>query len=198
MDFATRWRGAWRLLTGRGDEAVVCSFCGLGRQHVEQVIAGPGATSICNRCVFVCGEVLLEHSGDRRFARRAEGEHDITIGMELSHDELTLDTAERAALEPLLVALVASLPGSRLLGWRYMHSRDRFDLLTIEIVTTSTVAPDEFRRLANEGWRRMRDVWRDTRRTPANEATPDLIEQGAAVVAASQRYAKALVATAEG
>lgn len=194
MDFATRWRGAWRLLAGRGDGAVTCSFCGQGSRDVERVIAGPGATAICNRCIFLCNEFLLEHSGDHRFAPHAEGEHENTIGIELGHDEFTLDTAERVALEPLLLALVATLPASRLLGWRYMHGKDRFDLLTIDIVTTSGVAPDQLRERANEGWRRMRDAWLDARRKPANADTPELMEQGAAAVAASQRYAEAIAA----
>lgn len=36
-----------------------CSFCGKGQRSVEKLIAGP-AVNICNECVKICSETLLE------------------------------------------------------------------------------------------------------------------------------------------
>lgn len=159
MDIRVRVAGAWSLLTGRGVDAVVCSFCGSDRHRVEQLIAGPGATAICNRCVFLCNGILLEHSGRPGFARRADGEHVRTITIPLGHDNPLLAPVERATLEQLLLVLVATLPDSRLVGWQYAHGEDRFDLLSIEIAAPADVEVSRLQAMANEGWRRIRDAF---------------------------------------
>lgn len=158
MDIRTRIAGAWSLLTGRGVDAAVCSFCGSDRHRVEQVITGPGATAICNRCVFLCNGILLEHSGRPGYARQADGDHVRTTSLSLSHDNPLLAPVERATLEQLLLALVATLPDSRLVGWQYAHGENRFDLLTIEIAAPADVEAPRLQAMANEGWRRTRDA----------------------------------------
>jgi ATP-dependent Clp protease ATP-binding subunit ClpX len=40
-----------------------CSFCGKSKDHVQKLIAGPGAVYICNECVGLCQEIL---DGERR------------------------------------------------------------------------------------------------------------------------------------
>ncbi|WP_037083225.1 ClpX C4-type zinc finger protein [Neorhizobium vignae] len=192
MDFPTRLKGALSLLLGRGDDGTVCSFCGENRRAVEVIIAGPAATAICNRCIFVCNQVMLENSGPPGFRRHAEKGHETSIAIPLAHDEVLLGAPERIALEQMLHALVGSLPQSRLIGWSYMHSEDRFDLLTIEILTTSGMQPNEISSLAQQNWRQMRDRFVAARNVPANREEPDLIAIGAAATQAAGAYAKAV------
>ncbi|WP_117192469.1 ClpX C4-type zinc finger protein [Rhizobium terrae] len=186
MDFSTRLKGAWSLLFGRGDDGAVCSFCSQNRRAVEMIIAGPASTAICNRCVIVCTQVMLENAGPPQFRRRAEKGHEKTMSIVLGHDEVLLGAPERVALEQMLTLLAASLPQSRLIGWSYMHSEDRFDLLTVEILTTSDREPAEIGSLAQETWRRMRDRLLAARDAPANQQEPELIG-----IAASARRATA-------
>ncbi|MDR6818318.1 hypothetical protein J2X76_003495 [Neorhizobium sp. 2083] len=192
MDFPTRLKGALSLLFGRGDDEAVCSFCGENRRSVEMIIAGPAATAICNRCVIVCNQVMLEHQGPPGFRRHAEKDHEKTIAIPLAHDEVLLGAPERVALEQMLHVLVESLPQSRLIGWSYMHSQDRFDLLTVEILTTSGMAPGDIGNLAQQNWRRMRDRFIAARKIPANQEEPDLIATAAAATQAAGAYAKAV------
>ncbi len=37
-----------------------CSFCGKGEREVKQIISGPGTTCICDECVVLSYEVLIE------------------------------------------------------------------------------------------------------------------------------------------
>jgi hypothetical protein len=192
MNFPTRLKGALSLLFGRGDDGAVCSFCGENRRTVEMIIAGPAATAICNRCIFVCNQVMLENSGPPGFRRHAEKDHEKTIAIPLAHDEVLLGAPERIALEQMLHVLVASLPQSRLIGWSYMHSEDRFDLLTVEILTTSGMQPNEISSLAQQNWRQMRDRFVTARSVPANLEEPELIGTAAAATQAASAYAKAV------
>jgi hypothetical protein len=79
-----------------------------------------------------------------------------------------------------------------LIGWSYMHSEDRFDLLTIEILTTSGMPPNEISSLAQQNWRQMRDRFVAARNVPANQEEPDLIAIAAAATQAAGAYAKAV------
>lgn len=192
MDFSTRLKGAMSLVFGRGNNGTVCSFCSQNRHSVELIIAGPATSAICNRCIMVCSQVMMENSGHPDFQRHAEKDHEKTIAIQLSHDELTLGSAERTALEQMLHMLARSLPQSRLVGWSYMHSEDRFDLLTIEIVTTSDMATGEISQLAVQNWQRMRDRFLAALKLPANQAEPELIGIAAAATRAAGEYAKAV------
>ncbi|WP_245277237.1 hypothetical protein [Rhizobium sp. CF080] len=92
----------------------------------------------------------------------------------------------------MLRVLVSSLPQSRLIGWSYMHSQDRFDLLTVEILTTSGMPPNEISGLAQQNWRQMRGRFLAARNVPANQEEPDLIATAAAATHAASAYAKAV------
>ena len=37
-----------------------CSFCGKSHEKVEKLIAGPDGVHICNECVGLCGDILVE------------------------------------------------------------------------------------------------------------------------------------------
>jgi hypothetical protein len=41
----------------RGDDQVVCSFCGKAEGQVKKLVAGPGIY-ICNECVDVANEII--------------------------------------------------------------------------------------------------------------------------------------------
>lgn len=187
MDIRTRIAGAWSLLTGRGDNAVACSFCGSNRNQVEYVIAGPGSAAICNRCVFLCNGILLERSGQPGFARHADGDHVRTTMLSLSHDNPLLAPVERATLEQLLLVLVATLPDSRLVGWQYAHAENRFDLLSIEVTAPADVAPTHLQAMANEGWGRIRDAF--TAAGAANDPPSPLGPIAEAALQAARTYA---------
>lgn len=51
-----RLRAIFRMLFGRGDDAVVCSFCGDDRHSERRIIvAGPGV-AICSKCVQIASD----------------------------------------------------------------------------------------------------------------------------------------------
>ena len=46
-----------------------CSFCGKNQDQVKRLIAGPGAVYICDECVDLCREIIVEESGASTTAR---------------------------------------------------------------------------------------------------------------------------------
>ena len=46
----------------RDDDSLRCSFCGKDREDVSKLIAGPGVY-ICNHCVDLCNEIIVEEVG---------------------------------------------------------------------------------------------------------------------------------------
>ncbi len=40
-----------------------CSFCGKNQDQVKRLIAGPGAVYICDECVDLCREIIVEEAG---------------------------------------------------------------------------------------------------------------------------------------
>ncbi len=42
-----------------------CSFCGKSHRQVAKVVAGPGVW-ICNECVALCNEIMIEELGSDR------------------------------------------------------------------------------------------------------------------------------------
>lgn len=46
-------------LPADGNNPIYCSFCGKSQENVERIIAGPHAY-ICNECVDLCGEILVD------------------------------------------------------------------------------------------------------------------------------------------
>jgi hypothetical protein len=71
------------LATGRAQEEVMgqggarphhgvtCSFCGKGQREVRKLIAGP-QVNICDACIELCSDILVEEAGDRQLPPRAE------------------------------------------------------------------------------------------------------------------------------
>jgi hypothetical protein len=57
-----KWQATLRRAIRSGSRPSVeprCSFCGKRRRDVQKVIAGPGVF-ICDQCVRLCNEVLVE------------------------------------------------------------------------------------------------------------------------------------------
>ena len=42
------------------DKALHCSFCNKTQSEVEKLISGPGSVYICNECISLCNEMILE------------------------------------------------------------------------------------------------------------------------------------------
>jgi ATP-dependent protease Clp ATPase subunit len=40
--------------------SIRCSFCGKAREDVRKVIAGPRGVFICDECVDLCNEIIVE------------------------------------------------------------------------------------------------------------------------------------------
>lgn len=44
-------------------QAYQCSFCGKSQEQVRRLIAGPGGIYICDECVELCTEIIIEEHG---------------------------------------------------------------------------------------------------------------------------------------
>ncbi|MEV7969467.1 ATP-dependent Clp protease ATP-binding subunit ClpX [Sphaerisporangium sp. NPDC088356] len=49
--------------TGDGD-LLKCTFCGKSQKQVRKLIAGPGRICICDECVELCNELIMEELGE--------------------------------------------------------------------------------------------------------------------------------------
>ncbi|MGQ0680523.1 MAG: ClpX C4-type zinc finger protein, partial [Actinomycetota bacterium] len=41
-------------------DVLKCSFCGKSQKQVKKLIAGPGDVYICNECIELCNEIIVE------------------------------------------------------------------------------------------------------------------------------------------
>ena len=48
----------------RNDDRVRCSFCGKTQNQVRKLIAGPNGAFICDECVDICQEIIVEELDD--------------------------------------------------------------------------------------------------------------------------------------
>lgn len=55
-----RLKAAFRILFGKGDEGVCCSFCGKSRHATNWIVAGPGV-AICGDCANIAVDVTYFH-----------------------------------------------------------------------------------------------------------------------------------------
>lgn len=101
-----RVSGAFRLLLRRGDDQMVCSFCGKDRWKVQSIVAGPGV-AICGGCASIAYDFSYQAAygqppnGTRRIMISPTAE----IGERIPMDgrgrihELVAETATRQACE---------------------------------------------------------------------------------------------------
>ncbi len=67
----------------RNDDRVRCSFCGKTQNQVRKLIAGPNGAFICDECVDICQEIIVEELDD--FAPVPEGDS-IEINLQKPED----------------------------------------------------------------------------------------------------------------
>jgi hypothetical protein len=116
--FGERVRGALRLLKGRGDDAVVCSFCGEDRHaNVGNIVSGPGV-AICGACVDIAMNWKTLAS-----AKPDEGKE--LDSFPLFEHPASLLPESRATLNDLIEDCAAELSSS-LIGWSYARGYGDF------------------------------------------------------------------------
>ncbi len=52
-----------------GPKALSCSFCGKHLSEVLKLVAGPAPIEICNECIDLAGEIVLDETGGRGLIR---------------------------------------------------------------------------------------------------------------------------------
>ena len=68
----------------RNDERVRCSFCGKTQNQVRKLIAGPNGAFICDECVDICQEIIVEELED--FAPAADAGDSIELNLQKPED----------------------------------------------------------------------------------------------------------------
>lgn len=125
-----RLRAARRILFGRGDDAVACSFCGRDRLQTTTIICGPGV-AICG----ACAAMALEFAGEQGLAETPPGM--AAVGLMLIEVPACLLPQRRATLAADLAAAAAPAQ-CRLLGWAYRCNIRAGDLLSVHVA----IAPE--------------------------------------------------------
>jgi len=46
-------------------KTLYCSFCFKSQHHVKKLIAGPASIFICDECVCLCNDVIIDRSSDQ-------------------------------------------------------------------------------------------------------------------------------------
>ena len=74
-----------------------CSFCGVSQSETRRVVAGPGESYICDKCVEICTAMLLGDTGVEQsdFALDAEGSVSCSFCGEKSGDVWKLLIGEK-------------------------------------------------------------------------------------------------------
>lgn len=57
-------------MAGKTPDKIRCSFCGKSRGQVQKLIAGANNTYICDECVMLCNEILMEELNDGTVHRK--------------------------------------------------------------------------------------------------------------------------------
>ncbi len=58
---------------GTKSDLLKCSFCGKSHEQVVKIIAGPGVY-ICDECIDLCNEIIVEEAGEVPGRRSPDGE----------------------------------------------------------------------------------------------------------------------------
>ncbi|WP_155951059.1 ATP-dependent Clp protease ATP-binding subunit ClpX [Pseudobutyrivibrio sp. MD2005] len=70
-------------MMARNDDRVRCSFCGKTQNQVRKLIAGPNGAFICDECVDICQEIIVEELED---FEPAENPDSIEINLQKPED----------------------------------------------------------------------------------------------------------------
>ncbi len=83
----------------------VCSFCGKSQNHVRRLVAGPGGVSICDECIDLAADIVLDEMAEEDGAYVVPGLDEVPTPREI-HDALSLHVVgQEAAKKALSVAV---------------------------------------------------------------------------------------------
>jgi ribosomal protein L37AE/L43A len=143
-----RLRGAFRMLTKRGDDAVVCSFCGSGRYDRSHIVAGPGV-SICWDCARIATNIAYDATMHPVTSEKGS----ITIAPVLAPGE-KLTPAHRSLLHETLTQQAAD-HACELLTWHFFCGHQvAGDYLGFNVTSAYDVEPDQFQQTLKASYRR--------------------------------------------
>ena len=143
-----RLRAARWMLFGRGDDAVVCSFCGADRSKRHRIVAGPGV-AICDDCVNVAEWSVARHP----FGQPPPGMRYETVG--LIEPGTQLDAGAQGKIAQVLPTIVRAA-GCELYSWGYLTGPAKSDdWLIAELVMPQTLDREEIVRVLQEAFRQQ-------------------------------------------
>lgn len=125
INIKERVAGARRMLLGRGDEAVACSFCGRSAASGETIVAGPGV-AICATCAYLALDFVARRDDDPLPPPLSE------ISVMPLLEPACLLPARRATLAADLAEAAAGTP-CRLLGWSYACNSRTGDQMAVRL-----------------------------------------------------------------
>jgi hypothetical protein len=162
LSFKERFHAARRVLLGRGDNAVICSFCGKSRHDgVGNIIAGPGV-AICASCAQTAVSWNLT-----TYFQDVSGTQIDTFQIFYQHQACLL-SENRRRIDDELNRCAEEL-NAELMGWTYGWAKGDFvDGLAVYLRIGSSVNIAVFRETFTQSYLRL--TTNDER--PARLATP--------------------------
>ncbi len=61
------------------EELVFCSFCGKNQHQVGRMISGPGGAFICDECIDICNEIIMEEELDANKKNTKDASSEINL-----------------------------------------------------------------------------------------------------------------------
>lgn len=61
------------------EELVFCSFCGKNQHQVGRMISGPGGAFICDECIDICNEIIMEEELDTNRKNTKDASSEINL-----------------------------------------------------------------------------------------------------------------------
>ncbi|MCR5676676.1 MAG: ATP-dependent Clp protease ATP-binding subunit ClpX [Agathobacter sp.] len=61
------------------EELVFCSFCGKNQHQVGRMISGPGGAFICDECIDICNEIIMEEELDANRKNTKDASSEINL-----------------------------------------------------------------------------------------------------------------------
>lgn len=141
LSLSKRLQAALRILLGRGDNAVACSFCGRTRASGETIVAGPGV-AICGTCAFTALDQVATRDAPPPQPPLVE------VCLMPLLEPACLLPAGRATLAADLARAAGTIPCA-LSGWSYGCNSRTGDHLVVRVAcgegTDNAPLPDRFR-----------------------------------------------------
>lgn len=131
-----RLRATRRILFGRGDDAVACSFCGRDRLGGSDIVAGPGV-AICGSCAHVALEYI---SAQQAGAALPEGTSETGV-IVMESPACLLPDFQATIAEDLTVAAASLSCAVR--GWSYACGAEAGDHLSVRLARPAHVSAED-------------------------------------------------------